>query len=353
MRTVVNAVVLLFGVVPQAAQNTLRVPPGFRISVFAQRVEGVRNLALGPDGVVYAAQQYEGQIVKLPDANHDGHADTMIVVARGLRGPYGLAFRGDTMYVAEETAIKRFDPGAAAPVTLVRRLPSGGHSTRTIAFGPDDKMYVSVGSSCNLCDEGDSLRAAVIRFNLDGSGGRVIAKGLRNSVGLAFHPTTGELWATNNDRDNLGDDVPPERINIIKEGRFYGWPQCYLPGTRNPEYGNADCSTVEPPAITFQAHSAPLGLAFYTGKVFPAEYQGDAFAAFHGSWNRSIPTGAKVVRVRVVNGKPVGVQDFITGWQRPNGSRWGRPVAVMTAADGTLLVSDDMGNKIWRVSYGR
>jgi len=334
-------------------QDQLRVPAGFAVSVFAPNLSGVRYLVVGPGNVVYASRPDAGVIVKLPDANHDGIADSAVVVARGLREPFGIAFRGDTMYVAEMTSVKRFDPGAAAPVTVVPRLPSGGHSTRTVVFGPDGQMYVSAGSSCNLCDESDSMRAAVLQFNPDGSGGRVFARGLRNSVGLAFHPTTGELWATNNDRDNLGDDVPPERINIVKDGRYYGWPQCYLPGTRNPEYSNADCSTVEPPAITFQAHSAPLGLTFYGGARFPREYRGDVFVAYHGSWNRSVPTGAKVVRVRVSGGRPVGVEDFIVGWQRPDGSRWGRPVGVVTAPDGALLVSDDMGGKIWRITYGR
>jgi glucose/arabinose dehydrogenase len=336
-----------------AQQQPLRVPAGFRVSLFAQNLEGVRYLALGPGNIVYASRPDGGVIVKLPDANHDGHADSAITVARGLRGPFGIAFRGDTMYVAEMVSVKRFDPGASEPVTLVRRVPSGGHSTRTVVFGPDGKMYVSVGSSCNLCDESDSMRAAVLQFNRDGSGGRVFAKGLRNSVGLAFNPTTGELWATNNDRDNLGDDVPPERINIVKEGRYYGWPQCYLPGKPNPEYSSANCSNVEPPAITFQAHSAPLGMAFYTGSAFPREYNGDAFVAYHGSWNRSVPTGAKVVRIRVNNGRPVGVEEFISGWQRPDGSRWGRPVGILVAPDGALLVSDDMGGRIWRVTYER
>jgi glucose/arabinose dehydrogenase len=336
-----------------AAQDAVRLPSGFHVSVFAQGLSGVRNIVLGPGNVVYAALAQPGTIVKVPDTNRDGVADSVVTVARGLRGPFGIGFRGDTMYVAEMTAVKRFDPGAAAPATIVPRMPSGGHATRTLVFGPDGKMYVSVGSSCNLCDESDSMRAAVLQFNRDGSGGRIFARGLRNSVALAFHPTTGELWAANNDRDNLGDDVPPERINIVKDGRYYGWPECYLPGTPNPEYRTANCSTVEPPAITFQAHSAPLGLAFYTGTKFPREYRGDVFMALHGSWNRTVPTGAKVVRVRVDGGRPVGVEDFIVGWQRPDGSRWGRPVAVVVASDGALLVSDDLGGKIWRVSYGR
>ena len=337
------------------ADDPLRVPPGFKIAVFADKLQGVRFLALGPGNVVYASQPGSGQIVKLADANHDGVADTPEVVARGLKGPFGIAFRGDTMYVAEETRVKRFDPGSREPKTIIDDIPGGGHSTRTIVFGPDGKLYLAVGSSCNLCDERDSLRAAVSQFNGDGSGGRVFARGLRNTVGIAFNPTTGELWGGNNDRDNLGDDVPPEHVNIIKDGRNYGWPQCYLPGKPNPEYGSADCSTVEPPAITVQAHSAPLGIAFYTGTQFPREYRGDAFVTLHGSWNRTVPTGAKVVRIKVDSGgrRAVGVDEFINGWQRPDGSRWGRPVGLLVLPDGSLLVSDDYGGKIWRVTYGR
>ena len=340
---------------PAAGQDqSLKVPTGFQVTVFAPDVPGVRYLALGPGGVVYASRPSAGTIVRLPDANHDGVADSVVVVATGLNRPFGIAFRGDTMFVAENNEVVHFNPGSAVKVVDVANIPGGtGHWTRTIVFGTDGKMYVSVGSSCNICDESDSMRAAVVQFNRDGSGGRVFARGLRNSVGLAISPTTGELWATNNDRDNLGDDVPPERINIIKDGKYYGWPQCYLPGQRNPEYSTADCSSVEPPAITFQAHSAPLGLNFYTGTAFPADYRGDAFVAFHGSWNRSVPTGDKVVRVQVTNGKPVAIDDFITGWQLPDGSRWGRPVGIVMTPDGALLVSDDMGGKIWRVSYGR
>jgi glucose/arabinose dehydrogenase len=333
----------------------LHVPPGFRVTVFAQNLNGVRYLALGPGGVVYAAQTGDGRVVRLPDANHNGVADSAVTVASGMTQPFGIAFRGDTMYVAEVDEVVRFAPGSASPVTVVPNLPGGGHTTRTIVFGVDGKLYLSAGSSCNVCDEdpADSMRAAISQFNPDGSGGRIFARGLRNSVGLGVHPTTGELWATNNDRDNLGEDVPPERINIIKDGMNYGWPHCYLPGEKNPEYQSADCSSVQAPAITFQAHSAPLGMAFYTGTAFPSSYRGDAFVAYHGSWNRSVPTGAKVVRVQAQNGVPVGIDDFVTGWQLSDGSRWGRPVGIVMAADGALLISDDVGGKIWRVSYGR
>src|SRR6266487_1341773 len=223
---------------------------------------------------------------------------------------------------------------------------------RFLAFGPDNLLYVAVGSSCNICDDAPP-RAAVTRYNLDGSGAHTFATGLRNSVGLAFHPSSGELWANNNDRDYLGDDLPPEHLNILKDGKWYGWPQCYLPNQANPEYANADCSGVEPPVITFQAHSAPLGLVFYTGTRFPAEYQGDAFMTYHGSWNRTEPTGAKVVRVRVQNGRPTAIEDFVTGWELADGSRWGRPVSLLVMPDGALLVSDDYAGGIWRVSFAQ
>jgi len=338
--------------------HDLYMRPGFRISVFAQGLRGVRTLTLGPGNVVYAAlTTRSGAIVRLPDANKDGVADTAITIVGDLHQPFGLAFRGDTMFVGETDALDRFNPGSTTPAKLAA-LPSGqGHSTRTVVVGPDGKLYVAIGSSCNICEESDPRRAAVVRYNTDGTGEHLFAKGLRNSVGLAFNPTTGELWANNNDRDNLGDDLPPEHVNILKDGKFYGWPYCYLPGKQNPEYADANCASVEPPAITIQAHSAPLGLAFYTGTMFPADYKGDAFMTLHGSWNRSVPTGAKVVRVHIQNGKATGVEDFITGWLPPGATsvsgRWGRPVGLLVLPDGSLLISDDDAGKIWRVTYGR
>ena len=331
--------------------------PGFHISAFAQGLNGVRYLTLGPGNVVYASLTRSGTIVRLPDANHDGVADSTITVASGLHQPFGIAFRGDTMYVGETDALDRFTPGATTPQKLASLPGGGGHSTRTVVVGPDNKLYVAIGSSCNVCEEADPRRAAVVTYNPDGTGEHLFARGLRNSVGLAFNPTTHELWANNNDRDNLGDDLPPEHVNILKDGKYYGWPQCYLPGKPNPEYPDANCATVEPPAITIQAHSAPLGLTFYTGTMFPAEYRGDAIMTLHGSWNRSVPTGAKVVRVRIQNGKATGVEDFITGWLPPGAAststRWGRPVSPLVLPDGSLLISDDDGGKIWRVTYGR
>jgi len=338
----------------RVAGQTLQVPAGFAVDVYAEGLRGARFMALGPDGTPYLSITRAGKVVKLPDVNGDGRADTVITVAEGLNLPHGLAFRGDTLYVAENDKVVRFRPGAAAPEVVVPNLPGrGGHFTRTIVFGPGDgKLYVSVGSSCNICDESDPRRAAVLRYNLDGSGEEIFAHGLRNSVGIAFDPATGALWGTNNDRDNLGDDLPPDRINIIRQGLNYGWPQCYLPGKNNPEYATADCSHVEGPAIAFQAHSAPLGMAFYTGAQFPAAYRGGAFVAYHGSWNRSIPTGYKVVYVHVEDGRPVSISDFITGFlPDPGAAPWARPVDLLVLRDGSLLVSDDTGGYVFRVHY--
>jgi glucose/arabinose dehydrogenase len=332
--------------------NALVVRRGFRVGVFAEDLDGVRFMAVGPDGQIYASITGRGRVVALSDANGDGRADTVRTVIADLDGPHGLAFRGDTLYVAEENRVIRLVPPDGRVEVVVPDLPAGGgHSTRTILFRNDD-LLVSIGSSCNLCDERDERRAAIMRYALDGTGARLVATGLRNSVGLALQPGTGALFATNNDRDRLGDDRPPDRVNLIEDGGWYGWPQCYLPGTPNPEYERSAtrCDHAIGPVIRFPAHSAPLGLAFYTGSVFPEEYRGNLFVALHGSWDRSYPTGYKVVRIPMDGTRPVGEpEDFITGWQI--GRRWwGRPVDVLVAPDGTMLISDDFGGRIFRVS---
>jgi glucose/arabinose dehydrogenase len=235
---------------------------------------------------------------------------------------------------------------------IVSGIPTGGHGTRTIVFR-GDTLYLSVGSSCNICNESNARRAAVTSYRPDGSGEQIYASGLRNSVGLAVHPGTGEIWATNNDRDNLGDDIPPDRVNILQRNGFYGWPNCYLPGRPNPEYSSnqAPCANAVGPAVELQAHAAPLGLTFYQGTAFPQQFRGALFIAEHGSWNRSAKVGYRVAWVPVQNGRPAGeARRFVSGWLEGQ-SNWGRPVDVLSIGDGSLLISDDQNGRIYRVSY--
>ena len=342
-----------------ALDGKLTVPAGFKVSQFASGLNGIRFMALSPDGVMYASQPGRGRIVRLPDANNDGVVDAIVEVASGLNQPHGLAFHKGALYVANTGGVVKLTLGAngvatGAPVAVNNYPSGGGHWTRTIVFGADSAMYVAVGSSCNLCVEQTPERAAVLRFNEDGSGKRIYATGLRNAVGLAVHPETGALWASQNERDNLPpnhEDLPPEEINIVTDGADYGWPYCHSDKIPNPEYNDtARCANTVAPALKLQAHSAPLGMTFLTrATMFPAAYRGDLLVAYHGSWNRSTPTGAKIVRVRVANGKPVSVEDFITGWQTSNGARWGRPVDVAVAADGSVFISDDDAGAIYRV----
>jgi glucose/arabinose dehydrogenase len=312
---------------------------------------------------VYASIPRNNEVVRLTDANGDGVADKMVVAVGGLDRPHGIAFHNGWLYIANTSSIVRvklIGDGTAAgtPETLVSFAGGGSHWSRSIAFGADGALYLAMGSDCNLCVETDTMRAAVTRYGENGKIGRRFAYGLRNAVGIVLDPATNEMWVSQNERDNLEPDhenLPPDELNILRAGGDYGWPYCYsLHGTPvpNPEYPDAArCAPTIPAALDLQAHSAPLGLSFLAGaSKFPAEYRGDLLIAFHGSWNRSVPTGAKVVRVRTVNNKPVSYEDFISGWQLAGGQRWGRPVDIAVMRDGSVLISDDMGGAIYRVS---
>jgi glucose/arabinose dehydrogenase len=334
-------------------------PPGFAISVFAQNLDSPRMMAIGPDRHLYVAERGAGRVIRLPDLNGDGSADQVEVAAGELEEPSSLAFNQDgSLYVAETTRILRFSELDGQGVfqkreVVVEGLPSGHHSTRTVLFSPDGSaLFVSIGSSCNVCNEEDERRAAIMRFNPDGSQGQVYASGLRNAVGITFRPGTDELWATNNGRDFMGDELPPETIYQVREGEDYGWPGCHAGRISDPEFGGPNaCEGVPSPAVEIQAHTAPLGLEFYSGTQFPPEFQGNIFVALHGSWNRSVPVGYQVVRIPMQGGTPGTVQDFATGWLEEDGSSWGRPVDVKTGADGSLFVSDDGGGVIYRIFY--
>jgi glucose/arabinose dehydrogenase len=316
-------------------------------------------MTLGPDDQVYVAERGAGRVLRLPDRDGDGVADEVEVAADGLTAPSSIDFfRDGSMYVGETTRILRLsdqdgDGFFEERGIIIDGLPGGGHSTRTVLFDPNwEYLYVSIGSSCNVCIEEDARRATIMRYRPDGSDGAVFAEGLRNAVGITFRPGTSQLWATNNGRDWLGDDQPPETIYLVESGDDAGWPHCHSGRIVDPEFGESGaCEGVEDPIVEMQAHSAPLGLTFYAGEQFPSDYRGDLFVAFHGSWNRTTPTGYKVVRVPFGGAQPGPVQDFATGWLRDDGFRWGRPVDVLTGPRGSLLVSDDSDGFIYRVFY--
>ena len=344
----------------------LQLPPGFRSNVFAGGLNGPRFMALGPDDVIYVADRGNDRIVALPDVDNNGEADEIRVFAGDVSAPHSLAFHDGAWYVGVPTGVIRLrdtdgDGVSDQRETIIGDYATGGHNTRTVEFLPGGRMVVSVGSSCNVCEEEDERRAAIVVYDgADGGGERIYASGLRNAVGLAVHPQSGELWASNNGRDLMGDDSPPENIYLVRDGVDYGWPYCHSGDIIDPDIGSAGaCEGVGQPVVEMQAHSAPLGIAFYTGQMFPEEYHGDLFIAFHGSWNRSVPTGYKVVRLPFEDGQPLNaaapaVQDFAVGWlDRQSNNAAGRPVDVLVGADDALYVSDDKGGFVYRIVYER
>ena len=350
----------LAGVQGSGNETNLTVPPGFVANVFASGLNQPRFLQTGPDGVITVADRRNGRIVRLPDQNEDGVADSVEVFADNITNPHSLVHHEGAWYVGVPSGVIRLvdengDGTADSRTTLIDDYPTSGHSTRTVDFLPDGRMVVSVGSSCNVCQEDDPRRAAVVVYdNAQATGEAIFAQGLRNAVGLALHPETGELWATNNGRDLMGDDIPPEAVYIVREGEHYGWPHCHNGYIIDPDEGyDGACDNVTASLVEMQAHSAPLGLAFYTGDMFPDKYRHDLFIAFHGSWNRSIPTGYKIVRLPLDGSTPTGpVEDFATGWLNENTAEVnGRPVGLAIGADGALYVSDDKGGFIYRIHY--
>lgn len=335
----------------------LKALPGFRISVFASGVEGARFMAVDASGVIFLSAPSEGTVLALPDRDRDGVADQIIVFAKGLKRPHGLASRDGELLVAESGRVLALqdtdgDLRADSQKVITSDVPAGGgHWTRTVVVGPDRALYVSAGSSCNSCVEDDKRRAAVMRFT--GPKAELFATGLRNTVGMEFHPETGKLWGVDNGRDRLGDDLPPEEVNLLEEGKDYGWPYCYGKRIPDPELGTRErCEKTTPPEVEMQAHSAPLGVAFGRGLEFPNILQNSLIIAFHGSWNRSVPTGYKVVAVPFNDkGTPAGKPfDIITGWHTGE-EAWGRPVDILVGNDGAMYISDDAAGAVYRVTY--
>ena len=353
--------------IARPAGAELNLPPGFEISVYAEGgFEEPRWMALAPNGDVFLADSGAGAVFILRDTLGKGVADTRFTFETGLNRPFGMAFWRDYFYVANTDSVVRFRyrPGQTESEDFPQKicdLPARGynaHWTRNVIFNRDgSKMLVTVGSGTNVDVESDPLRGTISEYDPDGAGHRFVAQGTRNPVGLALNPTTGKLWAAVEERDGLGDDLPPDYLAEVKDGGFYGWPFAYMGPHEDPRHKGQRPDLVARsivPDVMFQAHSAILGLVFYDGTMFPEEYRGDAFVAMHGSWNRSKVTGYKIARVRFENGRPVGgYDDFITGWMLNENSRdvWGRPVGLLVLRDGSMLIADDGGRRIWRVSY--
>src|SRR3990172_4015946 len=362
---------ILLGIKPAFKTDSLAgisMPDGFKIDVFAGDLDGSLVSYPGPnpgpriivvrDGVLFVTIPNRGSVVALPDRDNDKKADEVITFIDNLNRPHGTDFYEGWFYIAEENrVIKVKEKGLKADKNtlevLIDDLPAGGHFTRTIKVH-DGSIYLSAGSSCNVCHEKDERRGAITKCNLDGKECRIFAKGLRNAVGFVFHPITDRIYATDNGRDWLGEDLPPDEINLVEEGKNYGWPVCYGKNVHDTDFDknvyirNPCMEPFEIPSLKdLQAHSAPLGLAFYYGDSFPLEYRGRLFVAFHGSWNRKEPTGHKIVSIDM---NDLSVKDFATGWLDGN-NVLGRPVDIIAADDGSLFVSDDNAGLIYRISY--
>ncbi len=351
-------------VVRPPSDARLHLPPGFRIGVFAAGFDDPRTMLLAPNGDVIVAEPGGGKITILRDANHDGVAEQRATFASNLDSPFGLALRDGFLYVGNENAVVRFPyrPGQLAangrPQTIAS-LPGGGHSTRGLLFNRDGtKLFVSVGSASNVNPE-EPPRAAILMMNPDGSGRRTFAWGLRNPIGMALEPSSGALWTVVNERDGLGDDLVPDFATDVRDGAFYGWPYAYIGQREDPRRQGERRDLVAKavvPSLLIQAHSAPIGITFYEGSMFPPEYRGNAFVGLHGSWNRTRRTGYKIIRIPFKGGRPAGgYDDFVVGWMLDETSKrvWGRPACLLVLGDGSLLISDDGAGKIWRVLYGR
>jgi glucose/arabinose dehydrogenase len=334
---------------------TLLAPPGYAVTAVAAGLGAPRFMTFDGAGNLLVAAAGDGIVYRFPYEN--GRLGPAEALLTGLQAPASVVvYTGEAaeyLYVGEVNQISRFrydrSGDAGEQEIVIPDLPTRGHFTRTVVIGPDEMLYLAVGSSCNICAEEDAIRATVARANLDGSDLRIIATGLRNAVGLAFQPETDLLWATVNERDNQGNEIPPDLVTIVAEGSNYGWPAC-LPPDATPQEPGANCSDITPPTIGIQAHSAPLGLAFLSGEGVPADLANDLLVVQHGSWNRQPPAAPKLLLIDFEDDVPVGARDFVTGWQDASGARWGRPAGVVVAPDGSLIVSDDENGLLYRIS---
>lgn len=339
----------------------LKLPPGFKIEVYAEDIPDARSMALSEKGTLFVGNRKKDKVYALRDTDGDFKIDQKFIIASGLTMPNGIAIKDGNLYVAAVSKLLRYDNIEAnldnppEPVVIYDDYPKDKHhGWKYIAFGPDGKLYVPVGAPCNICESRNKEYASITRMNPDGSEREVYAKGVRNTVGITWHPETGQMWFTDNGRDMLGDNIPPCELNRAAEiGQHFGYPYCHGSDIADPEFGSKyPCSDFVIPARKLGAHVAPLGLKFNTGNMFPEAYKNHIFIAEHGSWNRSSKVGYKISLVKIENNRAVSYDTFIEGWlDKKEQEAWGRPVDVLFMPDGSMLISDDMAGVIYRVTY--
>jgi glucose/arabinose dehydrogenase len=339
--------------------DLVKLPPGFKIDLYADEIPNARSMVMSPAGTLFVGTRQAGKVYAVVDRNGDFRADEVITLLEGLNMPNGVALRRGSLYVAEVNRILRFDDiekrlhSPPLPVVVNDTFPTDEHhGWKYIAFGPDDRLYVPVGAPCNICESEDPRFASIMRMQPDGGGLEIFVRGIRNTVGFDWHPATGELWFTNNGRDWMGDDLPPDTLHRASEkGLHFGFPYCHAGNIPDPEYGQKrSCDEFSAPALELGPHVAPLGMKFYTGGMFPPRYRGRIFIAEHGSWNRSVPIGYRITLAVLEKSSAVRYEVFAEGWLQGD-KAWGRPVDVLVLKDGSLLVSDDRAGAIYRITY--
>ena len=350
---------LFIGAYADDRLGSIKLPPGFQIKIYASDIPNARSLSHGPQGTVFVGTRKAGNVYAVRDIDQDNESDRVLTIATGLNMPNGVAYFNGSLYVAEVNRVLRFDKIAEnlhsppAPIVVNADFPSDrSHGWKYIAFGPDGMLYVPVGAPCNICESKDPRYATLMRMNADGSQLEIYAKGIRNTVGFDWHPESGHLWFSNNGRDWMGDDLPPDSLHRVdKPGLHFGFPYCHAGGIADPEFGHKyPCDQFEPPVLELPAHVAPLGIKFYRGSSFPAKYRERIFIAEHGSWNRSTPVGYRITTAAFRPNRQPSYEVFAEGWLN-KGRAWGRPVDILIMPDGAILVSDDKAGAIYRISY--